>query len=73
MARNQKNSWTPEADEQLRALVLAGASVHAISAQLKRTMRAVRVRAHLLGLSIAIDEALRNQRNTAKRRHTSST
>jgi hypothetical protein len=36
-------------------------------------MRAVRSRARLLGLSVTVDIALRNQRNTAKRRHASAT
>jgi hypothetical protein len=66
MQRNLHNPWTPDADQQLREMVLRGKSVHAISARLKRTLRAVRSRAHLLGLSVAIQKAVRDQRNAAR-------
>jgi hypothetical protein len=67
MTTNQNNSWTPEVEQQLRAMLLKGKSVHAISARLKRTMGAVRSRAHLLGLSVTVDRAVRDRRNAAKR------
>jgi hypothetical protein len=64
-ATKQNNSWTPEADEQLRAMLLGGKSVLATSARLKRTMGAVRCRASILGLSVCNKRAVRDQRNTA--------
>jgi hypothetical protein len=43
--------------------VLDGKSVHAIAARLKRTTGAVRCRASILGLSVAADKTVRDQRN----------
>jgi hypothetical protein len=65
--RPHRNIWTREADDELRSMLLAGKSVASISARLKRTTNAVKVRAAMLGLSIASDRTLRAQRNAAKR------
>jgi hypothetical protein len=63
MARNQHYSWTPEIDQQIREMLLKGKSVHAIAVQLKRTVGAIKSRAQILGLSIAMNKTVRDQRN----------
>jgi hypothetical protein len=47
--------WSPEEDDRLRKLALAGLSLAAISEQLKRGKSAVRVRAEKLKIAIARD------------------
>jgi hypothetical protein len=47
--------WSPEEDDRLRKLALAGLSVAAITEQLKRGKSAVRVRAAKLKIAIAHD------------------
>ena len=47
--------WSPEEDDRLRKLALAGLSVAAITEQLKRGKSAVRVRAEKLKIAIARD------------------
>jgi hypothetical protein len=64
---NLNDSWTPEVDQQLRAMLLNGKSIPAIAARLKRTMGAVRSRANHLGLSVSVDRAVRDQRNAPRR------
>jgi hypothetical protein len=67
MARRLHNPWTPEVDQQLRAMLLDGKSIAAIAARLKRTMGAVKSRASHLGLSVSVDKAVRDQRNASRR------
>jgi hypothetical protein len=43
--------WTPEEDEQLKSLLMAGRTPAAIAIKLKRTTAAVHRRARVLGLS----------------------
>ena len=47
--------WSPEEDDRLRKLALAGLSLAAIAEQLKRSKSAVRVRAEKLKMAIARD------------------
>ena len=47
--------WSPEEDDRLRKLALAGLSLAAIAEQLKRGKSAVRVRAEKLKIAIARD------------------
>jgi hypothetical protein len=46
--RFSKRQWTQSDDDKLRTLVIAGASLRVIGAQLNRTATAVRSRAGLL-------------------------
>jgi hypothetical protein len=48
---NASDKWTPAEDETLRNLVIANASVYSIAAKLKRSVPAIKGRAHHLGLS----------------------
>ena len=52
MPKNSKNVWTLEEDERLKQLLEASAPIHLIAASLKRSVPAVKGRAHILGLSI---------------------
>ena len=45
--------WTPEEDEQLRALAVESADVKAIARHFHRSEAAVRSRAHKLGIPLA--------------------
>jgi hypothetical protein len=47
--------WSPEENDRLRKLALAGLSLAAIAEQLKRGKSAVRVRAEKLKIAIARD------------------
>jgi hypothetical protein len=49
---NASNKWTPSEDERLQDLVVANASAHLIAAKLKRSVPAIKGRAHILGLSL---------------------
>jgi hypothetical protein len=52
MARNQRNAWTSEQDQRLRALFDAGISAVLVAAKLKRRVSATKQRAQMLGVSI---------------------
>lgn len=52
--------WTPEQDERLRSMMIAGSSPAAIGLTLQRSVAAIRARAHVLRLSFE-----RPRRNTA--------
>jgi hypothetical protein len=56
---NASNKWTPAGDETLRNLVIANASVYSIAAKLKRSVPAIKGRAHNLGLPLRRVERMR--------------
>lgn len=47
-----KNSWTPEEDDRLRMLVEAGKPIEFVAAELKRSAKAAKDRAYVLGISL---------------------
>jgi hypothetical protein len=49
MRSGHRNRWTPEEDDLLREMIIANASVTLISAKLKRSARAIRMRIIALG------------------------
>jgi hypothetical protein len=49
---NNARAWTSGDDERLRQLVISNASVIDIAADLGRTVKAVRARAHRLGIAL---------------------
>lgn len=59
---NSNRPWTPEEDEQLRAMLLAGKSISVIAVRHKRSPSAIKARAQVLGLSVAADPLMRHQR-----------
>jgi hypothetical protein len=50
--KNTNNLWTPEEDKLLKSLIESSLSMHSIAAKLKRSVSAVKGRAHLLKISI---------------------
>jgi hypothetical protein len=62
---NASNKWTPEEDETLRNLVIANASIYSIAAKLKRSVPAIKGRAHVLGLPLKRVEGRRRRRSLA--------
>jgi hypothetical protein len=46
-------AWTSDEDERLRKLIISNASVIDIAAELGRTVKAVRARAHALRIALA--------------------
>ncbi len=44
--------WTPEEDNRLRMLIVAGKPIEFIAAELKRSARAVKARAYVLRISL---------------------
>jgi hypothetical protein len=46
-------AWTSDEDERLRKLIISNASVIEIAAELGRTVKAVRARAHALRIALA--------------------
>jgi hypothetical protein len=46
------NLWTPDEDKLLKSLIESNKSIHSIAAKLRRSMPAVKGRAHLLKISI---------------------
>jgi hypothetical protein len=49
---NKAKAWTSGEDERLRQLIVSNASVIDIAADLGRTVKAVRARAHRLGIAL---------------------
>ena len=49
---NTPKKWTPEEDERLRSLIESSMSIPHVAAKLKRSVSAVKGRAHLLKISI---------------------
>jgi hypothetical protein len=49
---NNAKAWTSDEDERLRELVISNVSVIVIAADLGRTVKAVRARAHTLRISL---------------------
>jgi hypothetical protein len=47
-----RNFWTPEQDHRLRMLVVAGKPIEFIAAELKRSAKAIKGRAHMLRISL---------------------
>jgi hypothetical protein len=62
----QTSGWSPEEDNQLRAMLEGGKSLMAIAARHRRTVRAIRGRAVHLGLSVAKTLIVRARRNAVK-------
>jgi hypothetical protein len=52
VAALQGKFWTPEEDTRLRMLVEAGKPTEFIAAQLRRSAKAVKSRAHILRISL---------------------
>ena len=50
-APRAKEPWTPEEENRLRILMAEGKTARAIASHVKRTTRAIRRRAEILGLS----------------------
>ena len=66
MARPPLTSpWTPEQDEQLKALAAQGASAIRAAAALKRPVNSVRIRARKLGVDLPGVRAIRKKLATA--------
>jgi hypothetical protein len=49
---NNAKAWTSDEDKRLRELVISNASVFDIAADLGRTVKAVRARAHALRIAL---------------------
>jgi hypothetical protein len=49
---NAAKKWTPEEDERLRNLIESSMSIYLVAAKLKRSVPAVKWRAHVLQVSI---------------------
>ena len=47
-----RNFWTPEEDNRLRMLIVAGKPIEFIAAELKRSAKAVEGRAYALRISL---------------------
>ena len=47
-----RNPWTPEEDNRLRMLIVAGEPIEFIAAELKRSAKAVEGRAYALRISL---------------------
>jgi hypothetical protein len=47
-----KRPWMPEEDNRLRTLLEEGSSTVLVAAKLKRTVSAIKGRAHVIGLSL---------------------
>jgi hypothetical protein len=52
VTKNTGNKWTPEEDAQLRTLIESSLSIHLVAEKLKRSVSAVKGRAHFLQVSI---------------------
>jgi hypothetical protein len=51
-AQNSRRPWEPEDDKQLQEMAEAGKRIITIALKLKRTVKAVRARLSILGISI---------------------
>jgi DNA-directed RNA polymerase specialized sigma24 family protein len=49
-----RKDWTPDDDAALRKMVLEGRSPTEIAIELKRSLSAVKARAHRLGISLSL-------------------
>ncbi len=52
-----KKRWSPEEDELLRKLVIQGYSAAEIATDLKRSFRAIKARAHVIGIPLGYYKA----------------